>query len=790
MWDKIKKSLLTDSLINFLILTGSICGFASAFGGQFNVALVLLVFALISFGTALVCRLKTWQRVLVYIVFIPGYFAILLKYSSVVNSGFYILINRIQDVAVDYLKITSIQEYRVIYDDSYVALSFFMCMFALLVIFLQNAFAVEQKCLGRVFALTMPLLLVYMYFRQTPNMIWQAFYFAGLALVAIIGYLERLEEPDRFRRHYTLVQQSTYGWVKLEDNSIIKEKAIKMKTYFTLAVTASVTAIVICLNLIMPSYLINQGLPDNKLKEKTTNFVSTAVLFGISGFFNDYYAKGGISGGYLGGVSSVRPDNKADLKVRFAPSSDNQTLYLRSFVGGDYTSKRWIPAVESAYDYDGILAMDIDNVNERDIVRREYAFGNPLTAYSRIDVQNIDANEHYTYIPYYSAPYEKTDSRSDKNLAKNGIINADGYVTMDTYLDFSKGKISVASDDKYVNHMRAYTFFMDVPFENKATLDNVVNSEIKPEGKTSEEIVEATKNYFYNNFTYTMSPGKTPGKADFVNYFLNDKKKGYCAHFASAGVLLLRECGIPARYVEGYALSAYDMQDGQIVEDADYQSYYDGYSELDVKTVIECDVTDAMAHAWVEYYDIDYGWRVADFTPPSDGDDDYGGLFGYLQGMMDRQFNADGDNANNNNNQVNAEQIKNSAGLLIRAIEGLILGLIALYLLVKFVKIRRRFYSRDKRKNLINLYSSICDKARKKCPVYEGYKFTDLRTHTDQMSYISRAYGLKNLSNLATYMQEISYSKSQVDLRDYKKMHSILLKSRLRMLFPFRKNKK
>lgn len=109
---------------------------------------------------------------------------------------------------------------------------------------------------------------------------------------------------------------------------------------------------------------------------------------------------------------------------------------------------------------------------------------------------------------------------------------------------------------------------------------------------------------------------------------------------------------------------------------------------------------------------------------------------------------------------------------------------------MKFVKIRRRFYSRDKRKNLINLYSSICDKARKKCPVYEGYKFTDLRTHTDQMSYISRAYGLKNLSSLATYMQEISYSKSQVDLRDYKKMHSILLKSRLRMLFPFRKNKK
>ena len=38
-----------------------------------------------------------------------------------------------------------------------------------------------------------------------------------------------------------------------------------------------------------------------------------------------------------------------------------------------------------------------------------------------------------------------------------------------------------------------------------------------------------------------------------MTYFLNGSRRGYCMHYASAAVLLLRTVGIPARYVSGFA---------------------------------------------------------------------------------------------------------------------------------------------------------------------------------------------------------------------------------------------
>ncbi len=42
------------------------------------------------------------------------------------------------------------------------------------------------------------------------------------------------------------------------------------------------------------------------------------------------------------------------------------------------------------------------------------------------------------------------------------------------------------------------------------------------------------------------------GYADFIDAFLFEKQTGYCVHYASAMVLLLRAAGVPARLAEGY----------------------------------------------------------------------------------------------------------------------------------------------------------------------------------------------------------------------------------------------
>lgn len=83
------------------------------------------------------------------------------------------------------------------------------------------------------------------------------------------------------------------------------------------------------------------------------------------------------------------------------------------------------------------------------------------------------------------------------------------------------------------------------------------------------------------------APAMAPGE-DFVEHFL-DTRRGYCVHFATTGVLLLRMQNIPARYASGYL--AHLDSSGRAA------------------------VLDSNAHAWAEIYLDGYGWYPVEMTP-------------------------------------------------------------------------------------------------------------------------------------------------------------------------------
>jgi hypothetical protein len=74
------------------------------------------------------------------------------------------------------------------------------------------------------------------------------------------------------------------------------------------------------------------------------------------------------------------------------------------------------------------------------------------------------------------------------------------------------------------------------------------------------------------------------GMADIADRFLFETEKGYCVHFASSMVMLLRISGIPARVVVGYR---YEFP-------FEEQEYYE--------------VSGSCAHAWPEAYIKNVGW--------------------------------------------------------------------------------------------------------------------------------------------------------------------------------------
>lgn len=68
------------------------------------------------------------------------------------------------------------------------------------------------------------------------------------------------------------------------------------------------------------------------------------------------------------------------------------------------------------------------------------------------------------------------------------------------------------------------------------------------------EIKERIYQCLEENLAYDESAVTLNGNNDFLAYTLEQKKKGYSVHYATAAVLMLRYYGVPARYVEGYYL--------------------------------------------------------------------------------------------------------------------------------------------------------------------------------------------------------------------------------------------
>ncbi|CCQ98685.1 conserved membrane hypothetical protein [[Clostridium] ultunense Esp] len=86
---------------------------------------------------------------------------------------------------------------------------------------------------------------------------------------------------------------------------------------------------------------------------------------------------------------------------------------------------------------------------------------------------------------------------------------------------------------------------------------------------------------------------------DFVDQFLFETKRGYCDHFSSAMVVMLRSQGIPARWVKGYAFGELKRND---------------------RGELETTVRQKDAHSWVEAYFPEVGWvpfeaTASFFTP-------------------------------------------------------------------------------------------------------------------------------------------------------------------------------
>lgn len=243
-------------------------------------------------------------------------------------------------------------------------------------------------------------------------------------------------------------------------------------------------------------------------------------------------------------------------------------------------------------------------------------FRNNLTIYQlmceNIDMADALLNQYPLYDPN-AAPDEDTGEiplhpeiesfvlSFDSTLESFGIT-VRGSSAMRRYVKMTAQERNQFRESiKLENEYRSYVYDTYLGTSGETYLMTKAN-DIASQANSSytHDIVMSVINYLSDNMTYTLTPTAPANEqVTALEAFLEDTKEGYCVHFATTAIVLLRELGIPARYAEGYIASQFSRN----------------YTK-DAPTRYHSNVYDYNAHAWVEVYYPGFGWMQYEATPP------------------------------------------------------------------------------------------------------------------------------------------------------------------------------
>lgn len=575
-------TLLIKGIVVYLLAAGGIGSYLTAIGSGFD----QFLFNVIMFFTAILCAFlyHSWRSEnLGYLIFFVIYSAGIISLKDFINSGFYAVINDTISLASDYFNTDGMTFYNERVADRYFAITISASMLGIAVNILLNNYILRRARYMVAIFIVVTINLVAFYMQKEPALIYTIMLISGVAMSMVLkgsGHYLLSRNDHIFKRKKKGLY---YG---LDHKSLLQ--GLSIAAIYT-------TALVLVLSLFFNKETFDILQKKNKYKEASRETVQNVIMLGVFGITNLYQSNGGINSGMLGGVSTIRLDHETDLTVVFTPY-DYNTLYLKNFNGKTYQ-----PYTNIWRQPDNYIIEKSDLSVETESLKNSYDNDKDKSAKGRMTIINVEAPVQ-TYSPYYS--YEGI-----KILGLRSAVNLDYYPLLN-------------EDNLYANdeteRRKAYGDYLDVPVDNKNSIQKFITVAGLDKNDPAMVTVEKVADYYQKNVPYTIRPGATPKGRDFVNYFLEKNKKGYCAHFASAATLVFREMGIPARYCEGYAISySQIISNGEIIRDAKYEDYYDGYSELGETALVKVDATDADAHAWVEIYIDGKGWIPVEVTPAS-----------------------------------------------------------------------------------------------------------------------------------------------------------------------------
>ncbi len=641
-------SCALKGLFIFAAVYGTLGGLISSFQLPCYPVAIMVILLILSVALAFLHYNRIVFNIFYPLTFLLFTFAIF-TYRYHVYSGFQAFLNILQEKYSTYFDLSLLREANEYFSDRNMTITIAAVFIGFFLIVLLNIAVSEYMNLPLTILLTFPIFQLGIYIEEMPDFPYLVLLLFSYFMIAI------LKRSEHFLLPYREKENPDFTFKKIRQQQIWSYHASgRMMLQLTgLFFTFSLFLGIVCLPFLSTS---TTGSASD-LRKKTDEYVQIFTQNGLAGFFNRYEASGGLSEGRLGGVSSVRPDYETDLELTFVPFS-YETLYLKAFTGHQYTGSEW-----TAPSY--TLGTLLDELGTEKYTAYEtytsFLEARRLQHYmdehpdhgikGKIQVKNLDAHPGYLYLPYYTgealtapSPYSlergvvKTLFPTDSTYSAEYYPLLHDYWPINAQPDEMLADLDPASDE--ARYIALYdtintSSYIDMPQETREGLED-----IKEEIGTAANIdaqIAAIEEYLRTNYRYSMMPGTTPRNADFALHFLNEQDSGYCAHFATAGALLLRAYGIPARYVEGYAIPFRALSEATAVDEP-YEEWFFGENPIGETGVVTVNITDANAHAWVEVYKIGIGWVPYEFTPPDTGTPETGTLYSDFWGIFSGIF--------------------------------------------------------------------------------------------------------------------------------------------------------
>lgn len=306
--------------------------------------------------------------------------------------------------------------------------------------------------------------------------------------------------------------------------------------------------------------------------------------------YNSNYATGGIGEGNLKNLSENQPQGTEELGITVTERPES-SIYLKAYVGTIYTGKEWKELETSQF-----REMQSYNAGREllDEPFRRIENGSNSMEKQQIQIRILAAETGYGYAPYYAEVPANGSVNLDACIEGKGRADREyAYYSRERAENLSGDELGEASDlwESYDG------FVQEVYADYPQDLERLADWCASIENSSVEAVADEIDQRFSADLRYSLTPGQMPENQDFTEYFLFGNYRGFCVHFATAATLIYRECGYPARYVEGYVISPKEFKRQ---EDGTYSAV----------------VTDDMAHAWCETFDSQTGWRVREHTLP------------------------------------------------------------------------------------------------------------------------------------------------------------------------------